>query len=650
MFKLFPANATKKPLEKGWQQQATDNRIVMDSWPTLYGDNFKLFGIPTGKQNNIMVLDVDVDVTKGENGWNTINAMGLEIPKTLTQKTPRGGQHFIYRYNPEKDPGNKVKFLHGLDIRSEGGYICYYGFEDINVPIVDAPEWIYEHTKPKYQANPELPQNAISLAPEIAQGIFAGALNAVRTAPAGESNHTLNIESFKVGQLVGCQAVTRPYAEAELFKAAKDRGKPDYEARATIRSGLDGGSKSPLVCPFNEPQVILDLPPPPAPPARWTPPKTTKEELFNRSKLRKPQLFKDWSTEDIALLFADGGVGKTTLSLNEAVCLALGDRFLGFNCEQPGGRTLFITGEDTTEKLKAMLGKILEQMGLLDGTPENDAKVEIVMNSIYFKKDLDLCLITKDRGSGFYVPYELAANKISQAIEDIRPKMVIFDPISSFWGSEQALNEMARAVTKMFSQMVEKYECCIEMINHVGKISSNAKDMTQFAGRGGTGLPSHSRVVKGLIYINAQEYLNLTQQVLPEGCSAMKCMISKFSDGSPMLNKEFIILRRGYLFERVDCNISSTAEDKGITDIELVFNVIRDERNAGHWASRAIIQGLLKLKGSNLSKAKVDSAVIMLIHSGYNGYKFEEVDGPLTNMGKVIIIKDNDGNELTSVP
>lgn len=648
MFKIFPANATKKPLEKGWQQQATDDKIIMDSWPILYGTNFKLFGIPCGKQNNIMVLDVDVDETKGENGWNTINAMGLEIPKTLTQKSPRGGQHFIYRYNPDKDPGNKVKFLHGLDIRSEGGYICYYGFEDINVPIVEAPEWIYEHTKPKYQVNPELPQNAITLAPEIAQGIFNGALESIRTAPAGESNHTLNIESFKVGQLVGCQAVTRPYAETELFKAAKDRGKPDYEAMATIRSGLDGGIKSPLVCPFAEPIPAFELPPPPTI-ERWTPPKTKKEELFNRSKLRKPQLFKDWSTEDLALLFADGGVGKTTLTLNEAVCLALGDRFLGFNCEQPGGRTLFITGEDTTDKLKAMLGRILEQMGLLDGTPENDAKVEIVMNSIYFKKDLDLCLITKDRGTGFYVLNEMAATKISQAIEDIKPKMVIFDPISSFWGSEQALNDMARAVTKMFSLMVEKYECCIEMINHVGKISSTAKDMTQFAGRGGTGLPSHSRVVKGLIYINAQEYLNLTQQPLPEGCTAMKCMISKFSDGSPMLNKEFIVLRNGYLFERVDCNISSTTEDKSSTDIELVFNVIREERNTGRWPNRSIVQGMLTAKGSKLSKARVDGAVTMLVHSGYKGYKFEEVDSPLTNLGKVIIIKDNDGNELTNI-
>jgi len=49
---------------------------------------------------------------------------------------------------------------------------------------------------------------------------------------------------------------------------------------------------------------------------------------------------------------------------------------------------LFITGEDTVAKLGAMLGAILKQMGLMDGTPENEIKVRKVMDNVLIKKML----------------------------------------------------------------------------------------------------------------------------------------------------------------------------------------------------------------------------------------------------------------------
>ena len=121
-----------------------------------------------------------------------------------------------------------------------------------------------------------------------------------------------------------------------------------------------------------------------------------------RHNLRKPQLFRNWSTQDFAITTADGGTGKTTLKLYEAVCLALGDRFLGFDCVNPG-RTLFITGEDTDKKLAAMLGAILEQLGLFEDAPGNAEKVQTILNSIVIKKDSDLCLVAKDRATNFLI-------------------------------------------------------------------------------------------------------------------------------------------------------------------------------------------------------------------------------------------------------
>ena len=241
-----------------------------------------------------------------------------------------------------------------------------------NKIIVDAPEWIYEHCQRKQRE--QSPTALIAtVSPEIGMEIFNSALDEIRNAAPGESNNTLNLQSYIVGQLIAAGGVSREYAEKELFKAALERGKPQYEALSTINSGIEGGLKNPKTVnlPKAGPVALIKIPSliPDAPtiPDRWTPGYMSRADLLNRSKLKKPQLFENWSTEDIHITSADGGTGKTTLKLYEAICLALGEPFLGFRCYSPG-RTLFITGEDTAVKLSAMVGAILNQMGLLDGS------------------------------------------------------------------------------------------------------------------------------------------------------------------------------------------------------------------------------------------------------------------------------------------
>jgi len=487
----------------------------------------------------------------------------------------------------------------------------------------------------------------IKVAPEIAIGIIEGSLEAIRNAAEGAANDTLNTEAFKIGQLVASQSITREYAFGALFKAAKDRGKSDYEAKATINSGLDGGIKKPLMSPFGEAPTApsFELPAPPVV-ARWTPQKFTKYDLLNTSKLKKPQLFKDWSTEDIALTTADGGTGKTTLKLYEAICLALGERFLGFECKQ-AGKTLFITGEDTDKKLAAMLGAIMRQMGLFEEGIGNESKVQTVLDSIVIKKDADLCLIQKDR-QGFLHMNQDALRKVLEAVEDIKPKMIVFDPIASFWGSEAALNDMNKAVSKFMAELVDRSGACVEMINHMGKASSAAKDMTQFAGRGGTGLVSHARVARVLRPISSEEYHDLTGESLDENESAMVCMVAKFTDGSPLYNKQFVIIRNGYLFKRQTLTAAKEREsEKSMSDAEKVFQFIKECREQNKYASQPVIVGHFAANGDPLSKERVKTAISLLQFSGHMGDRIKAVDNPdLTIKDRVFVIVDAEGKEI----
>lgn len=645
-FKIFPATINnegqKVPLIKGWYENASSDPAQHAQWGQQFGQHLKMWGVPTGSLNGIFALDIDV---KKVNGWDALK--GLEIPNTMFQDTPSGGKHLIFKAKEGVHYPNSVNSKLGLDTRGDRGWIAFYGFKNDTV-IADIPDSILSLVAKRDTQVTKTPQNVIKIAASIAHDSLTASLDAIRNAPEGESNNVLNTESFKVGQLVLAGSYTREYAETELFKAAKDRGKPDYESRATIESGLNGGLKSPIINPFGDAAPVIHFPlpiPTVEPNARWTPKFLTKYDLLNTSKLRKPQLFQDWSTEDIQITTADGGTGKTTLKLYEAICLALGDRFLGFDCKQRG-KTLFITGEDTDKKLAAMLGAILRQMGLFDEAIGNEEKIQCVLESIVIKKDDDLCLIAKDK-QGFLYPNPSAMEKVLHAVDDIKPKMIVFDPIASFWGSESALNDMNKVVTKFMARLAEQ-GICVEMINHMGKSSSANKDMSQFAGRGGSGLPSNSRVSRVLRALTPEEFKDMTGTELIGDQSAILCNVNKFSDGSVLFNKPFVIVRDAYLFKRITLTTGKVKElEQKMSDVERIFEFVKEEREAGRYPTEAVVINHFKNNGNPIAKVNTAAAISTIQYQGYIGEKFRLVPNPDISVGgKAIVITDMEGKEL----
>lgn len=643
MFRIIPGTLTndgrKVPIKEmeNWKELATNDQGTITQWSQQFAHKLKFWLVPTGSANGILVLDVDVK----SNGYETIKK--YHLPLTLSQTTRSGGKHYIYRYpNDGQTYGNKVGFDQGLDIRGEGGYIAWYGSDQ--TPIAEAPQWLLDVAR--VQEVVVDMTKVVRVSPDIVKQVIEEACENIRNAPQGESNNVLNVESYRVGQLVASNAISKDEAFNLLFKAAKDRGKPDHEAKATINSGFKGGASTPYTSPFDNSAPVLTIPyEGPRIIPRWTPEFFTRYDLTNLSKLRKPQIFKTWSTEDIHITTADGGTGKTTLKLVEAVSLALGESFLGFECTGEG-RTLFVTGEDSREKIGAMIGAILKQMGLMDGTPENNLKVDKVMNNILVKKDADLCLITKSR-EGFITINTDALKRVMEAVEDFKPKLIVFDPIASFWGSEAALNDMSKAVAKFLSELVDKSNACVEVINHMGKDSSKNKDMTQFAGRGGTGLPSHSRVSRVLRPVFDEEFLELTGQELGDR-GAMMCNVNKFSDGSPLYNKPFLIVREGYLFSRITLLEQKVKEQQEkMDDTERIFTFIISERDAGRFPTKNIITAHFNLSGDKISKERVHRALDVLQYIGHLGDRIKQIENPDVEAGgKAFIVVDADGKEI----
>lgn len=131
---VFPcAPGQKKPLlskkqgGNGCLDGTTDEAQITKWWTDCPTANI---GLLCGKQSGVYVVDVDLDLEKGVNGWETLRTLleeGKSLPPTLIQDSPRGGAHYIYK--SDNPPANKNNFMgerfekSGIDIRSDNYYI-----------------------------------------------------------------------------------------------------------------------------------------------------------------------------------------------------------------------------------------------------------------------------------------------------------------------------------------------------------------------------------------------------------------------------------------------------------------------------------------------------------------------------------------------
>lgn len=119
-WRVFPCSpGTKIPFKdtNGVKDATTDEEQIREWWTRWPKANIAL---ACGPGSGVYVVDVDHDPEAGENGWEDLKTFP-DLPKTVSQDTPRGGAHFLFKSsNP---PSNKNKFRKGIDIRADGYYI-----------------------------------------------------------------------------------------------------------------------------------------------------------------------------------------------------------------------------------------------------------------------------------------------------------------------------------------------------------------------------------------------------------------------------------------------------------------------------------------------------------------------------------------------
>ncbi len=113
----------KIPAIKGGCKSAVDDVRQARAWWAQNPDHN--VGIATGSPSRgLVVIDLDVDPDKGEDGYETLRLWEREhgeLPETVTAITGRGGIHMYYTCNTPI--GCSVNADLGVDIRGDGGFV-----------------------------------------------------------------------------------------------------------------------------------------------------------------------------------------------------------------------------------------------------------------------------------------------------------------------------------------------------------------------------------------------------------------------------------------------------------------------------------------------------------------------------------------------
>lgn len=254
----------KHPLNAHGVSEATTDEVTIRKWWRTWPD--ANIGIATGARSGLVVLDVDPDKGGDHSLYELASEHGNgHLPDTVEVMTGGGGRHIFFAH-----PGNGVSIrniaqlagLPALDVRGDGGYIVapeslhasghWYLWEvsshPDDVPLAPLPEWLLELVRKPERQDARLlalPRPGGDGPHTYAQAALENELATLANTPEGARNDRLNRSAYALGQLVGVSLLDRNQVERELTKTALRIGLGERETQATIRSGIDAGTKEP---------------------------------------------------------------------------------------------------------------------------------------------------------------------------------------------------------------------------------------------------------------------------------------------------------------------------------------------------------------------------------------------------------------------
>ena len=253
----------KRPITAhGCRDATNDVDAIKRLWRACRGANV---AVATGRASGVFVLDVDVKPpVDGRATLRALVARNGDLPITWTTATPSGGLHLFFCQPEGLTLRNRVGFLPGLDIRTDGGAVVVppsrrpdgRAYSWVRSPwhcsLAYAPDWLTNLINPPRVIRPPAPPvrfASFDRAARYAAAVINGECGEIAATKSGGRNHRLFVGAARIGELVGGGLVPGDLAERELEAAADACGLVADDGRhavlASIRSGLTRGAANP---------------------------------------------------------------------------------------------------------------------------------------------------------------------------------------------------------------------------------------------------------------------------------------------------------------------------------------------------------------------------------------------------------------------
>ncbi|MEV6651199.1 bifunctional DNA primase/polymerase [Streptomyces sp. NPDC051219] len=212
------------------------------------------YGIACGRLPHHLI-GLDLDRKNGVDGvWELRKVAarhGIAVPRTVIIRTPSGGFHAWWTGPADvKVPNRAGQIAPGIDVRGSGGYLVGPGSRSVRgvyslasdpdeVVVSPIPEPLLRLMTAEKERPPQSPP--LSAANRFLTGGSGGAalvglVRLVLDAPEGQRNNRLFWSACKAFEHAAAGRLDKDAAERALTRAAAERGLPDKEAEATIKS------------------------------------------------------------------------------------------------------------------------------------------------------------------------------------------------------------------------------------------------------------------------------------------------------------------------------------------------------------------------------------------------------------------------------
>jgi RecA-family ATPase len=499
--KIFPCaiNGKEPALTGDWASHTTTDEDKIQGW---IKNRYNL-GVDCGASG---LCVIDVDNKNGKNGSESLLKAELmfgELPDTYTVKTPTGGFHY-YFYGLTR---NRVDMFPGVDVRSWGGYVLaekscidsrYYDPQS-KPQIAKLPEWLKLKIGEKSDAEKQGKEKVIEsldTAENIMRAIRFASKQAKPAIEGEGGDHT----TFTVVARLADMGISKDTCLEILQDHYNPRCEPPWDdadletkvknayAYRTNPIGVDtqehriNEAKSIFKPIDNE---VLDVKAIPLSCKR-----KTEREIPKREWVLGYRLIKRY----VSLLIAPGGVGKSTISILDALSIASGKNLTG---DEPkiSGPVWIHNAEDPSDEM---------EMRLLGAAKYHGIDFNSI-HPIYITSGRDLPITLMGTQGGVSAVNTEAVDQIIKTIIEKKIVLLSLDPLVRLHECNENDNQAMDCFSKIVTRIADRAKCSVCLVHHSRKLNASSGAGSQDTARGASAVVSAARIAHTISTMDEKE-------------------------------------------------------------------------------------------------------------------------------------------------